>query len=124
MRSDRQPLYMIGVASRLCGVHPQTLRQYEVAGVCGVGMLVMARGMSYAVEARPYGLVLGVYGLVLLAWQGTGEGERGRKWAVGALSLLAMVLGGLHRTQTTVARRLHFEVVALEDDDRPSIPCS
>ncbi|HRI43442.1 MAG TPA: MerR family transcriptional regulator [Fimbriimonadaceae bacterium] len=33
MRSDRQPLYMIGVASRLCGVHPQTLRQYERLGL-------------------------------------------------------------------------------------------
>lgn len=33
MRSDQQPLYMIGVASRLCGVHPQTLRQYERLGL-------------------------------------------------------------------------------------------
>lgn len=33
MKSDRDPLYMIGVASRLCGVHPQTLRQYERLGL-------------------------------------------------------------------------------------------
>ncbi len=33
MRSEQQPLYMIGVASRLCGVHPQTLRQYERLGL-------------------------------------------------------------------------------------------
>jgi hypothetical protein len=67
-----------------------------VAGVCGVGMLFMGRGMLFAVEGRPYGLVLGVYGLVLLAGLGTGEGERGRKWAIVGLSLLVLVLGGLH----------------------------
>ncbi|MBX7133348.1 MAG: helix-turn-helix transcriptional regulator [Fimbriimonadaceae bacterium] len=33
MRTDQQPLYMIGVASQLCGVHPQTLRQYERLGL-------------------------------------------------------------------------------------------
>lgn len=33
MRHDDQPVYMIGVASKLCGVHPQTLRQYERLGL-------------------------------------------------------------------------------------------
>src|SRR5437899_2498146 len=33
MRNESQPVYMIGVASRLCGVHPQTLRQYERLGL-------------------------------------------------------------------------------------------
>lgn len=33
MSADREPLYMIGVASRLCNVHPQTLRQYERLGL-------------------------------------------------------------------------------------------
>lgn len=33
MRSRKQPLYMIGVASELCGIHPQTLRQYERLGL-------------------------------------------------------------------------------------------
>lgn len=33
MRSDNQPVYMIGVAAELCGVHPQTLRQYERLGL-------------------------------------------------------------------------------------------
>lgn len=28
-----QPVYKIGVASRLCGVHPQTLRAYERLGL-------------------------------------------------------------------------------------------
>lgn len=29
MRTRNQPVYMIGVAAELCGLHPQTLRQYE-----------------------------------------------------------------------------------------------
>lgn len=33
MRNENQPLYMIGVAARLCNVHPQTLRQYERLGL-------------------------------------------------------------------------------------------
>jgi MerR family transcriptional regulator/heat shock protein HspR len=33
MRPEHQPLYMIGVAAQLCGVHPQTLRQYERLGL-------------------------------------------------------------------------------------------
>jgi len=38
MKDDRKPLYMIGVASQLCNVHPQTLRQYEK-----IGLVVPAR---------------------------------------------------------------------------------
>lgn len=33
MNNRSQPVYMIGVASELCGVHPQTLRQYERIGL-------------------------------------------------------------------------------------------
>ncbi|HZH98941.1 MAG TPA: helix-turn-helix transcriptional regulator [Fimbriimonadaceae bacterium] len=33
MRSENLPVYMIGVAAQLCGVHPQTLRQYERLGL-------------------------------------------------------------------------------------------
>lgn len=33
MNRDSQPVYMIGVAAQLCGVHPQTLRQYERLGL-------------------------------------------------------------------------------------------
>lgn len=33
MRYETQPVYMIGVAARLCEVHPQTLRQYERLGL-------------------------------------------------------------------------------------------
>lgn len=33
MRATNQPVYMIGVAAELCGVHPQTLRQYERLGL-------------------------------------------------------------------------------------------
>ena len=38
MRNEKQPVYMIGVAAQLCGVHPQTLRQYE-----RIGLVVPAR---------------------------------------------------------------------------------
>lgn len=38
MKREQQPLFMIGVAARLCGVHPQTLRQYE-----RIGLVVPAR---------------------------------------------------------------------------------
>lgn len=33
MRSRNHPVYMIGIAAQLCGVHPQTLRQYERLGL-------------------------------------------------------------------------------------------
>lgn len=33
MKPENQPVYMIGVAAQLCGVHPQTLRQYERLGL-------------------------------------------------------------------------------------------
>lgn len=33
MKSENQPVYMIGVAAQLCNVHPQTLRQYERLGL-------------------------------------------------------------------------------------------
>jgi MerR family transcriptional regulator, heat shock protein HspR len=33
LRTENQPVYMIGVAAQLCGVHPQTLRQYERLGL-------------------------------------------------------------------------------------------
>lgn len=31
--TDRDPVYAMGVAARLCGVHPQTLRSYERQGL-------------------------------------------------------------------------------------------
>jgi len=40
MSRENQPVYMIGIASALCGIHPQTLRQYERLGLVipsGVG---------------------------------------------------------------------------------------
>lgn len=32
-RRSTEPVYMIGVAARLCGLHPQTLRLYERLGL-------------------------------------------------------------------------------------------
>ncbi len=33
MRRPNTPVYMIGIAAELCGIHPQTLRQYEKLGL-------------------------------------------------------------------------------------------
>lgn len=33
VNSSSEPVYMIGVAARLCGLHPQTLRLYERLGL-------------------------------------------------------------------------------------------
>ena len=33
MKKEQQPVYMIGIAAKLCGIHPQTLRQYERLGL-------------------------------------------------------------------------------------------
>lgn len=33
IRRSTEPVYMIGVAARLCGLHPQTLRLYERLGL-------------------------------------------------------------------------------------------
>lgn len=33
MRTENQPVFMIGVAAQICGIHPQTLRQYERLGL-------------------------------------------------------------------------------------------
>jgi MerR family transcriptional regulator/heat shock protein HspR len=49
MRSANQPVYMIGVASELCGVHPQTLRQYERLGLV-VPARVGAKNRLYSEE--------------------------------------------------------------------------
>jgi len=38
MRYENQPVYMIGIAAKLCNVHPQTLRQYE-----RIGLVIPAR---------------------------------------------------------------------------------
>jgi|GEM_PF-338432 len=44
MKLNKTPVYMIGVAAELCGVHPQTLRQYERLGLLiPVGLLIPAR---------------------------------------------------------------------------------
>lgn len=49
MRDTNQPVYMIGVAAQLCGVHPQTLRQYERLGLV-VPARVGAKNRLYSDE--------------------------------------------------------------------------
>ncbi|MBI5705910.1 MAG: helix-turn-helix transcriptional regulator [Armatimonadetes bacterium] len=47
MRAQDHPVYMIGVAAQLCGVHPQTLRQYERLGLV-VPSRVAAKNRLYS----------------------------------------------------------------------------
>lgn len=49
MRNSGRPVYMIGVAAELCGVHPQTLRQYERLGLV-VPSRVGAKNRLYSDE--------------------------------------------------------------------------
>jgi MerR family transcriptional regulator, heat shock protein HspR len=49
VRDTNQPVYMIGVAAQLCGVHPQTLRQYERLGLV-VPARVGAKNRLYSDE--------------------------------------------------------------------------
>lgn len=47
MRTERQPVFMIGVAAQLCGIHPQTLRQYERLGLV-IPSRVMGKNRLYS----------------------------------------------------------------------------
>lgn len=49
MRRPNQPVYMIGVAAELCGIHPQTLRQYEKLGLV-IPARVGAKNRLYSEE--------------------------------------------------------------------------
>lgn len=49
MRRPNHPLYMIGVAAELCGIHPQTLRQYEKLGLV-IPARVGAKNRLYSEE--------------------------------------------------------------------------
>jgi len=49
MSEKRRPVYMIGVAAELCGVHPQTLRQYERLGLV-VPARVGAKNRLYSMD--------------------------------------------------------------------------
>jgi hypothetical protein len=48
--------------------------------------------LPYASESRPYGLLLGFTGLVLVCWQGATEGEHRGWWAVGLFLALVGAL--------------------------------
>ncbi len=57
----------------------------------------------YAIEARPYGIVLGMGGLSLLAWQSAGEGRHRLAWlALLAASIAAGVSSHFYAVQIVV----------------------
>jgi MerR family transcriptional regulator/heat shock protein HspR len=65
-RDNDQPLYMIGVAARLVGCHPHTLRQYEDLGLLrpyrtgGNVRLFSDRDIDRARQIREYTQGLGI----------------------------------------------------------------
>jgi cytochrome b561 len=62
------------------------------AGAVAAAFPAVTATLFYAVEGRPYGLMLGLYALALLCWQEAGNreqgaGNRGRGWALVGLAL-------------------------------------
>ena len=55
-------------------------RTNAVYGAAAALLVVVLEKFHYAIEARPYGLILGFSALALLAWQQAGSGERHRTW--------------------------------------------
>ena len=64
-------------------------RTNAVYGAAAALLVVVLEKFDYAIEARPYGLILGFSALALLAWQQAGSGERHRAWCF----LLAVATG-------------------------------
>jgi hypothetical protein len=58
----------------------------ERAGAVAAAFPAVTATLFYAVEGRPYGLMLGLYALALLSWQVASRGESGRQWALVALA--------------------------------------
>lgn len=63
------------------------------AGIIAMLFPVGTVSFFYAVQGRPYGLLLGAYGLAMLCWQAATRAQRGRRtgWLVGLV--FALVLG-------------------------------
>jgi hypothetical protein len=62
---------------------------------CGVAVLLASDASRYATEARPYALVLGVTGILLLAWQAAAAGIQ-RRWTLPLTALCVFLLGSVH----------------------------
>jgi 4-amino-4-deoxy-L-arabinose transferase-like glycosyltransferase len=62
----------------------------ERAGAVAAAFPAVTATLFYAVEGRPYGLMLGLYALALWCWQVASRSERARAWAlVGLAAALA-----------------------------------
>ncbi len=62
---------------------------------CGMAVLLASDASRYATEARPYALVLGVTGILLLAWQAAAAGTQ-RRWTLPLTALCVFLLGSVH----------------------------
>jgi Dolichyl-phosphate-mannose-protein mannosyltransferase len=96
-------------------------RTNRVYGTLGALLLLGSTYKGYALEARPYALVLGFLGVAAVGWQrATEEGDRGRWWG-----LLLLVLGGfgmlLSHVLATIAYGAFFfaEFVRLIERRKP-----
>jgi hypothetical protein len=81
---------MIGVWIFLICLYLFARRRVHPSFALLAAIFPLATGaLSYASESRPYGLLLGFTGLVLVCWQGAIEGKRPLWWAVGLFLALA-----------------------------------
>ena len=61
-------------------------RTGALAGFLALLLPLTTGGYWYAYEARPYGIVLGLFGVALVSWQTAGEREARRFWPLVALA--------------------------------------
>ena len=86
----------LGVWAACAAIYLLLRRRFEPApALCGALLPLTGQGLAFAVEARPYGMVLGVYGVLLLCWQAAAE-NRGRRLALPLAAVCVFLLGSLH----------------------------
>ncbi len=86
--ATRLPGFFGYLAASLIVFRLVCVRSNAAAGLCGVLILFFSAGRFYAFEARPYGLMLGLFAAALLAWSEATAGIRRRAW----IPVLAVLL--------------------------------
>jgi uncharacterized membrane protein len=98
----------------------------ERAGACALAFPAFSGAFSYAVDGRPYGLLLGLFGLAMVSWQAATRRDTKRTVALITLAvaialalnahyfgvLLLVPLGAAECFRTFQRRRLDFPVLA------------